>query len=144
MPLEAFRFASVGAFRPSCGCDMLQFAGYNWFVKSTGYSKKDPGPNWFDCDNAWVDAAGYLHLKITNEAGQWRCAEVFTQESLGDGTYKFEIENNAALLDPNVILGLFTWDEFAPQYKNREMDIEIGRWGSSRQRQRSICHSALG
>ena len=129
MSIEAFRFASVGAFRPSCGCDMLQFAGYNWFVKSTSYSKKDPGPNWFDCDNAWVDAEGYLHLKITNEAGQWRCAEVFTQDSLGDGTYKFEIENNTDSLDPNVILGLFTWDEFAPHYKNREMDIEIGRWG---------------
>jgi hypothetical protein len=32
------------------------------------------------------------------------------------------------LFDPNVILGLFTWDEFSPQYKNREIDIEIGQW----------------
>jgi hypothetical protein len=129
MPIEAFRFASVGAFRPSCGCDMLQFAGHTWFVKSTGSSKKDPGPNWFDCDSAWVDAHGNLHLKIFNDAGKWRCAEVFSQESFGDGTYKFEVENSDDLLDPNVVLGMFTWDEFAPQYKNREMDIEIGRWG---------------
>jgi hypothetical protein len=128
MPGEAFRFPSVGAFRPSCGCDTLRFAGYNWLVKHTDSSKIGPGPNWFDCNNAWVDASGFLHLKITNEAGQWRCAEVFTEDSLGDGTYKFELENNTASLDPNVILGLFTWDEFAPHYKNREMDIEIGRW----------------
>ena len=128
MPGEAFRFPSVGAFRPSCGCTTLQFAGYNWLVKHTTDSKADPGQNWFDCNNAWVDADGYLHLKITNEAGQWHCAEVFTEDSLGDGTYKFELENNTASLDPNVILGLFTWDEFAPHYKNREMDIEIGKW----------------
>jgi hypothetical protein len=127
MPGEAFRFPSVGAFRPSCGCASLRFAGYNWLVKNTTDTKADPGQNWFDCNNAWVDADG-LHLKITNQAGQWRCAEVFTEDSLGDGTYKFELENNTASLDPNVILGLFTWDEFAPQYKNREMDIEIGRW----------------
>jgi len=129
MPGEAFRFPSVGAFRPSCGCASLRFAGYNWLVKHTTDSKTGPGPNWFDCNNAWVDANGFLHLKITSQAGQWRCAEVFTENSLGDGTYKFEFENNTVSLDPNVVLGLFTWDDFAPQYKNREIDIEIGRWG---------------
>ncbi|MGA2070012.1 MAG: hypothetical protein ABSG97_01580 [Sedimentisphaerales bacterium] len=128
MPGEAFRFPSVGAFRPSCGCTSLQFAGYNWLVKDSLDARVDPGQNWFDCNNAWVDANG-LHLKITNTAGKWRCAEVFTEDSLGDGTYRFELQNNTASLDPNVVLGLFTWDEFAPQYKNRELDIEIGRWG---------------
>ncbi|GEM_PF-3470550 len=126
MPAEAFRFPSVGAFRPSCGSNAIQFAGYNWYVKHTINAKADPGQNWFDCNNAWVDTNG-LHLKINNKAGKWQCVEVFTEESLGDGTYKFELQNNP-LLDPNVILGIFTWDEFAPHYKNREMDIEIGRW----------------
>lgn len=130
MPGEAFRFPSVGAFRPSCGCNTLQFAGYNWLVKDSLDARVDPGQNWFDCNNAWVDADGYLHLKITNTAGKWRCAEVFTEDSLGDGTYKIEMQNNVASLDPNVVLGLFTWDEFAPQYKNRELDIEISQWGN--------------
>jgi hypothetical protein len=39
------------------------------------------------------------------------------------------LDPNSVKLDPNIVLGMFTWDEFAPHYANREMDIEIGRWG---------------
>ena len=130
LPGEAFRFPVVGSFRPSC-FSTVSFAGYNWLVKDSGTRTVGPGPNLFDSDNVWVDADGYLHLKITNEAGQWRCAEVFSENSFGGGTYKFEVQNNIASLDPNVILGLFTWDEFAPHYTNREIDVEIGKWSDS-------------
>jgi len=32
-------------------------------------------------------------------------------------------------LDKNVVLGLFTWDDNAPEYNYREIDIEFSRWG---------------
>ena len=32
-------------------------------------------------------------------------------------------------LDKNVVLGLFTWDDAAPEYNYREIDIEFSRWG---------------
>ena len=31
-------------------------------------------------------------------------------------------------LDPNVVLGLFTWDD-DPAYNHREIDFEAARWG---------------
>ena len=34
---------------------------------------------------------------------------------------------NAAALDPNAVLGLFTWSD-DPAYHNREIDIEFSRW----------------
>ena len=129
LPGEAFRFPSAGFFRPSCFCNEIKFADCNWLVKDSHDREVNPGHNFFDCSNVWVDDQNNLHLKITKEDGQWRCAEVFTKDSLGDGFYTFTIASDLSSLDPNVVLGLFTWDEFAPHYANREMDIEISRWG---------------
>jgi hypothetical protein len=131
LPLEAFRFPSAGAFRPSCFTKKIQFAGYNWLVKNSGLQSVGPGPNIFDSNNAWVDANGLLHLKITNNGDKWQCAEVFIEDSSGGGTYSFAVDSNVSAMDANVVLGLFTWDEFAPQNANREMDIEISRWGDA-------------
>jgi hypothetical protein len=35
---------------------------------------------------------------------------------------------NATALDPNAVLGLFTWSD-DPAFHNREIDIEFSRWG---------------
>lgn len=130
LPLDAFRFPSTGSFRPSCFAKTLQFAGYDWLVEDSDSQSVGPGPNIFDANNAWVDADGKLHLKITNTGSEWKCAEVFTKDSLGGGKYNFAVESNASSMNPNVVLSMFTRDEFAPQYANREMDIDISRWGS--------------
>jgi hypothetical protein len=129
LPGEAFRFPGVGAFRPSCFSNKIQFADHDWLVRDSRDRPVNPGLNLFDHNNVWADGNG-LHLKITNEQGHWRCAEVFTEDSLGDGIYKFVLDPNSVTLDPNIVLGMFTWDEFAPHYANREMDIEISRWGA--------------
>jgi len=129
LPGEAFRFPGVGAFRPECFCEKIEFADFDWLIKDSSTRKVGPGPNYFTCGNVWVDASKYLHLKINKQLGQWYCAELFTEDVLGDGSYRFEVETGSITsLDPNVILGLFTWDEFAPHYTNREMDIEVGQW----------------
>jgi hypothetical protein len=108
----------------------LQFSGYTWNVKASD-SLVGPGPNYFsDIPEAvWVDASGRLHLKITSHEGKWYSSEVVLAQSLGYGSYTFVLDTAADQFDPNVVLGLFTWDDAAPQYNYREIDIEISRWG---------------
>jgi hypothetical protein len=106
------------------------FSGYYWVAK-TPTSKVGPGPNYFSSDSVYVDTQGRLHLKITRIEGKWECAEVIMQGTLGYGTYRFYLDSPVDNLDPNVVLGMFTWSD-DPAYNNREMDIEFARWGAAR------------
>lgn len=110
----------------------LTFGGYDWDIKDSDNNLFGPGPNYFggDAENAWVDGNGKLHLKITEDAGQWTCAEVILRESLGYGTYKFCIETPVENFDANVVLGLFTWEVNSDHPAYREIDIEIAKWGN--------------
>jgi len=122
--------ATTDAGAASSGPKTLAFSGYSWAVKaSTG--SVGPGPNVFsdNPENVFVDTAGQLHLRITYRDGLWRCAEVILDRSLGYGTYRFTLSSPVGDLDPNVVLGLFTWSD-DPAYNHREIDIEVARWGS--------------
>jgi hypothetical protein len=107
----------------------ISFSGYTWQVK-TSSGKVGPGPNTFSdsASNVWVDSQGRLHLKITKVKKNWTCAEVVCNASLGHGTYRFFLDSPVDRLDPNVVLGLFTWNDDAA-YNHREIDIELSRWG---------------
>jgi hypothetical protein len=109
----------------------VEFSGYTWQVKSSEEGV-GPGPNFFSDspDSVWVDSRGRLHLKLTYSNGRWYCAEVINTESLGQGRYTFELGSVVNDLDPNVVLGLFTWSD-DPAYNNREIDIEFSRWAIS-------------
>lgn len=128
--LESTALASVQVSRLSPNA--FHFSGYDWDVKSSGDYVFGPGPNVFsdDLDNVWVDAEGKLHLKITYQDGEWRCAEVISNDSFGYGTYRFYIDTPVDDLDPNVVLGLFTWSD-DPAYAYREIDVEVARWGNA-------------
>jgi hypothetical protein len=108
----------------------IEFSGYVWRVKASE-TPAGPGPNYFSdrTQNVWVDGLGRLHLNIVQRNGRWYCSEVMTKESLGYGTYVFQIDTRVDLLDRNVVLGLFTWDDTAPEYNFREIDVEFSRWG---------------
>lgn len=113
---------------------MIVFSGYTWEVKNSGSNKWGPGPNlWSNSnENVWVDRDGKLHLKITNKNGVWYSAEVVNTQTLGHGTYRFYVEGSPDQLDPNVVLGLFTYDgqsHDAPAMHHREIDIEFIKWG---------------
>jgi len=110
---------------------IVEFAGYTWQVKASA-GAVDPGPNHFidSPDNVWVDDRGRLHLAITDSEDRWNCAEVITTQSLGSGRYTFELDSDVSDLDPNVVLGLFTWSD-DPAYNHREMDIEFSRWANA-------------
>lgn len=107
----------------------IQFSGYTWEVRPPGSG--GPGPNQWDPNNVWVDANGYLHLKLSNVNGQWRAAELYTTQRLGFGTYQWQLMTRVDQLDPNVVLGLFNYTrpDVGPDGTN-EIDIEFARWGS--------------
>ena len=110
--------------------DRVTWSGGTWQVK-TSRSAVGPGPNVYARENVSVDAAGALHLRIARNAkGAWTSAEVIGPTSHGYGTYTFTIASPLDTLDPNVVLGLFTWSDKAP-YAHREIDVEFARWGSA-------------
>lgn len=128
--VATFAVIAVGAVPAVAAPRTITFAGQEWTVKaSTG--KVGPGPNLFSgsASNVWVDASGRLHLKITRSKGKWWSAEVIGTQSLGHGTYAWTLDSRVDALDPNAVLGLFTWSDTAA-FANRELDIEFSRWGN--------------
>lgn len=59
-----------------------------------------------------------------------QAAEVILSESLGYGTYSFTVSSPIGDLDPNVVLGLFTWSD-DPAYHHREIDVANSPAGGS-------------
>jgi YVTN family beta-propeller protein len=110
----------------------IEFSGYTWNVKASE-TPAGPGPNYFSdrAEDVWVDESGRLHMRIVQRDGRWYCTEVFTEAPLGYGKYVFHIASRADQLDQNIVLGLFTWDDTAPEHNYREIDIEIARWGQA-------------
>lgn len=108
--------------------ETLTFAGLPWTIRD--YDGM-PGPNLFSAKNAWVDAEGALHLRIRHHGGKWTCAEVIADGNFHFGAYEFSIEGPLNTLDPQVVLGLFTYprEETGPS-GTHEIDIEFCRWGN--------------
>jgi len=107
----------------------LQFSGYEWHVRNVR-STRGGRDNNYDSANAWTDANGFLHLRISNNAGQWSCAEVRLLRSLGYGSYRFVVRD-VSHLEPAAVLSIFTWDEADAGQNHREMNIELAKWGDA-------------
>ncbi len=124
--LLAFTVAAVA----EAGLRTIRFYGYSWHVKAAE-TRTGPGPNYFSDEPAgvWVDKLGRLHLRIVKKGGRWYCSEVYSAKAFGYGTYTFTLASRVDRLDKNAVLGLFTWDDNAPEYNFREIDIEFSRWG---------------
>jgi hypothetical protein len=120
-----FVFVAVGGV---AAAKTVVFAGHTWTVKSgLGIG---PGPNDWSADNVWVDKLGALHLRLTHRNGRWQCAELITNDRLGFGQYQFWVVGRIDKLDPNVVLGLFSYPtaDVGPDGTN-EIDIEFAKWG---------------
>jgi hypothetical protein len=105
----------------------ISFSGYEWEVRQLP-SPRGGVSNPYHPSNAWTDAKGRLHLRITKAADKWACAEVMLRRSLGYGSYHFVVQEDSRL-EPAAVLGFYTWDELNAEQNHREMDIEISRWG---------------
>jgi len=107
----------------------LQWAGRSWQVTSGGMAGVAAGsPN-----NVSVDNNGYLHLKISNSAGDWTAAEIFSTDKLGFGTYQWQVDAPIDRFDKNVVLGLFPYGPAAGIGADgtNEIDIEYSFWGNA-------------
>jgi hypothetical protein len=123
--------ASIGHLvvdRPNPSARVIDFAGYKWQVTANSDGAAIyPGPCVFSdsTNNVWVDGYGHLHLAITNSGENWYCAEIVAQRVFAYGQFDFSLGSQVSDLDPNVDLGLFTWDDIDASHSNREIDVEF-------------------
>ncbi len=111
--------------KPVFATTYLTFAGYTWEVRTYTSGGKVYAEN-----NAWVDSNGYMHLKISYVGGSWYCGGVRTTQSLGFGTYQWEVQSSVDNLDPYVDLGLYQYPKYNPGGNHHdEIDIEFAQWG---------------
>lgn len=103
----------------------IQFSGYNWYVKERA-ERAGPGGNFWSGagESVWVDDLGQLHLKIIYSQGKWYCAEIYSEDFFGWGSYSFSIDGRPDNFDQNVVLGMFIYRDDQHEY-----DIEFSRWG---------------
>ena len=126
----------------------INWSGYSWWVRTSQGNPQGPGPNIFSdsTQNVFVDDDDNLHLKIVKAAsGKWTAAEVDLNQSLGYGTYEWEVASRYDQYASNVVGGLFTYLDpanVANQTGGRigngqpdtphEIDIEFtGAWGNA-------------
>jgi hypothetical protein len=103
---------------------IIRFSGYDWQVRED--RSGNPGNNRWKGTNVWLDSNGNLHLKISKIDGHWYSAEVQTTLSLGFGEYQFQVVGRIDQLDPNIVLGLFS---YPVSDGSDEIDIEYTKWG---------------
>lgn len=114
----------TGAGRPPSPA--IDFGGYQWRLRTAPSSRG--GQNPYSASNVSVDKHGAMHLRIARVDNDWSCAEASLTQNLGYGTYEFVVRGLDAL-EPAAVFGMFTFDYAGGALHNREMSIEISRWG---------------
>lgn len=119
---------------------LLDWSGYEWQAKLKD-QPAGPGPNLFGLhrDNLIITRSKKLKLSIQKVEHGLSCAELFTTEFLRNGILYFEIDGNARDLHPQVVGGLFTYNENREMHFN-ETDVEISRWGIENDKQAQFVH----
>lgn len=102
---------------------------HTWKVTNGRMAGISPGSG----RNVFIDANGYLHLKISHIGTVWTAAELFTSDILGFGTYQWQIEGAVDSLDPSTVLGLFPYGPTAGIGNDgeNELDIEFSKWDNA-------------
>ncbi len=159
--LETYAVARAYFDRPNPARRHISFAGLNWDVTANTFGPINPGPCIFSdsTNNVFVDGSGNLHLKIVNAGGQWTCSEITPrvndqlqqEQTYAYGTYTYKLASAVDNLDPNAVVGLFTWSNdpaFPGPYSpwayhpgadclnngicpgHSELDVEFSKWGN--------------
>jgi len=82
----------------------LRWSGYDWDVRTISADRGGMN-NLYGADNAWTDASGALHMRITKKGDRWSCAELEMTHSLGYGTYIVTVRDTTQL-EPAAVLSL--------------------------------------
>ena len=107
--------------------ETIEWSGYQWNVTSSNGRTQGPGPNIFSDakENVFLDDEGNLHLRIVKAVGgKWHASQVTLAESLGYGTYQWEISSRYDGLPSNVVVGLFTYN--SPHRVAKQTEGEVG------------------
>jgi hypothetical protein len=114
---------------PTVEAATVEWAGHTWNVTTGGMAGENTG----SAANVVVDANGYLHLKISQINGKWMCAELFTTDKIGFGTYQWQVDGPVDKLDKNIVFGLYPYGPEAGIGADgtNEIDIEYARWGNA-------------
>lgn len=113
-----------GAERPPS--PVIDFSGYKWRLRDAPSSRG--GRNVYSPANISVDKNGAMSLRISKAENDWSCAETSLTRNLGYGTYEFVVRG-LETLEPAAVFSMFTYDYASGTLRNREMNIEISRWG---------------
>ena len=114
---------------PATWTQPFSFAGLTWERKS---GCGGPGPNCWAPENAELLAGEGVRLRLTRRQGKWYSAEIRTALPAPCGTYSFYLVGRTDLLDPNVVLGVFLYDDAAGETGDPcpdELDLESSRFG---------------
>jgi hypothetical protein len=131
----------------SNGQQSIQWSGYQWYLRDQQNSGPGrllilhlkiktyfslsfiKGPNNWNSSNVWVDSNQNLHLKLSySSTNGWTCAELYSGGNFQFGTFRWFVEGAVDQLDPNVVLGLFTYGGVDG---TNEIDIEFSTWGQT-------------
>jgi hypothetical protein len=110
----------------------LHFSGYDWNVRTIAGDRGGQN-NPYSADNAWVDATGAMHLRISRQGDRWACAEVEISRSLGYGTYMI-VMRDTTHLEPAAVFSMNTFDDWGGEQHFRELDVEMSQWGDANNR----------
>lgn len=116
----------AGAERPPS--PIIGFSGYQWRLRTAPSSRG--GQNVYSPSNISVDEQGAMRLRISRTEKDWSCAEASLTQNFGYGTYEFVVRG-LETLETAAVFGMFTYDYASGALHNREMSIEISRWGDS-------------
>jgi hypothetical protein len=100
--------------------------GHNWKITTGGMAGVAQG----NPANIFVNSNGYLHLRIINRGGTYTASEMFSADSMGFGTYQWQIEGAVDNMDKSTVLGLFPYGPAAGIGSDgeNELDIEFSKW----------------
>ena len=118
--------AVPGAAQPPS--PVIQFSGYKWRLRDAPSGRG--GRNVYSPSNIGVDENGAMHLRISKTESDWSCAETSLVRNLGYGTYELVVRDLEGL-EPAAVFSMFTYDYASGAQHNREMSVEISRWGDS-------------
>jgi hypothetical protein len=106
---------------------IVEFSGYKWRLRDAPSGRG--GRNIYAPSNIRIDEKGAMHLHISKTEADWSCAETSLIRNLGYGTYEFTVRGLESV-EPAAVFSMFTYDYASGAQHNREMNIEISRWGS--------------
>ncbi len=108
----------------------LYLSGIKW-NKRISEHKSGPGNNTFGLHhrNVYLDKDGNINLIIKKTGSTYSCAEIYSDSFFGKGKYEITIATNTKRFSPQMVLGIFLYDQTASPHFN-EIDIEYAQWGN--------------